>query len=260
MASSPFIELPAELRLRVYNFVVSAIPLAAPPTQYRGLLYSCRLVRRELEPEILKRMTAFLLDVQSRCRHVHPEDMVVDGSPQDLEFNIPRDMPSLYNLRIYRPSYDRLFGRDDPFMALMYIYFNTLTIISVKQPNRTTHRTAKEEKQTQRNMSSLARWIGSRVPSVAGPAAKKIVYDWSEDRQNSFETILRNTQDWLWANDRWAVVYRRHPRHGMKLEGVEFMRSGTAIGNDVDGNSEVVDRGGWCTMKDGVMEYFHPFA
>jgi hypothetical protein len=258
MAMSPLLELPAELRLRIYNFVVSTIPLSAPPAQYAGLLYSCKFIRQELEPEILKRMTVFLFDVQDRCRHVHPEDMV-DDRLQDLEFNVPQDLPSLYNLRVQRPSYHKLFTRDDPFMALMYIYFNTLSIISVHQPDQTPHRRDIEEKRTQRNMGSIARWIGSRDPGAAEPAARNIAYDWSGDRQLGYPKILRDTKDWLWNRDSWALVYRRH-WDDYKIEGVEFMRAGTALGSDIEGNPAVVDRGGWCTMKDGVLQSFLPFT
>lgn len=46
-------ELPVELRLRIYNFV---LPHQMLPSQYLhvGLLYTCRLLRNELKPEIVK--------------------------------------------------------------------------------------------------------------------------------------------------------------------------------------------------------------
>jgi hypothetical protein len=257
MVTSPLISFPAELRLRVYNFVLPQIPLSAPPSQYTGLLYSCRLVRQELEPEILKRMTAFLFDIQGRCRHIHPEDMLDDGVPEDLAFNVPQDLDSLYNLRVERPSYEKLFTREDPFMALLYMYFNTLTIVS--QPNTTVARTLKEQFRTQSNMLNLGRWIASRDASAIEPAAKKIVYDWSMDPQNSGGTILGRTREALEKRKGWEVVYRRHSDH-LKMEGVEFLRFGMSIGKEEGGSEIIVEQSGWCTMKDGALEYFHPFT
>jgi hypothetical protein len=255
MATSPLIELPVELRLRVYDFVICPKPLSEPRTEYTGLLYSCKLLRRELESEILKRMTAFLFKKQRQCRKAHPSDR--DDVPQDLEFNIPHDLSSLYNLRVERSSYQILFGRDDPFLGLMYMHFNTLTIVRRASPIESS-RSSRDAKNTQRDMLRLSQWIGRHGYTLAAqPAARKYVYDWSDAPQNGFDKIMVNTRDAL-RNSSWAVVYHRDSED-LRLTRAEFMPSGTSIGKDAAEEEVNVKSGGWCTVKDGKLEYFHAF-
>lgn len=247
MAASPFLALPAEIRLRIYSFLLPRIPLSTSPTTYAGLLYSCRFIRQELEPEILKLMTDFLLDIRNRCRREYP---------QDMEFDIPQTLEELYNLQVSRPIEHKLFTRDDPIMALMYMHLNIFTISS----QIPTSGLAKEEVQrrTQRNMVNLAHWIGSRDKYAQEPVAKRTVYDFATARQVAVRSRLYDCQRFLWRRDAWAVVFRRSWDADM-LEGAEFMRYGTEVREKATGVVFRVQNLGWCVMRDGVMTHFSHF-
>jgi hypothetical protein len=114
--------LPAELRLHIYDLVLPSIPLSAPRSQYAGLLYSKKLIRHELQSEILKRMEAFLCDIQQRC---------TSARLPAFHWETPTDLTHLYNLTVFRPADEMYFNRRDPFMALMYMNFHTLRIKTV---------------------------------------------------------------------------------------------------------------------------------
>ena len=60
---SPLLRLPCELRLRIYDGLLPIIPLKSdsPPTQFTGLLYSCKTIQHELEPEICKRIATAIV-------------------------------------------------------------------------------------------------------------------------------------------------------------------------------------------------------
>jgi hypothetical protein len=57
---SPLLSLPAELRLAIYDFAIPDIPLHHHRSRYVGLVNTCRLMRTEAEPIILKRICATL--------------------------------------------------------------------------------------------------------------------------------------------------------------------------------------------------------
>jgi hypothetical protein len=213
MSANLLLDLPTELRLRIYDFVVPPIPLSAPPAQYTGLLCSCRLVRYELGPEILKRMVAFLNKVQARCRQVYPED---------LSFEALQDLDSLYNLRVTRPTKYNMFRRDDPFMALMYMYFNTLTIVTpgplLPEDESYTFRMYP----CQGNMSGLVAWISSHEREGGWPAARRIVYDWATDPRIASSWLERFSTGGLGRQKVWKMVTRYS--EDWRLGGVAFIK------------------------------------
>jgi hypothetical protein len=68
MAATSFFDLPAELRIHIYDSVLRSLdgaPTSASLKDYRGFLLSCSQVHTELEAEGLKVTNAFLAQVQS---------------------------------------------------------------------------------------------------------------------------------------------------------------------------------------------------
>ncbi|KAF2686692.1 hypothetical protein K458DRAFT_416044 [Lentithecium fluviatile CBS 122367] len=208
MPTSPLIALPAELRLRVYDFVIPPIPLSAPPS---GLLSSCNFIRQELEHEILKRMAAFLLDVQARCRRVHAEDM---------DFSIPQNLGDLFNFHVSRPNNKYSFTRIDPFMALMYMHFNTLYITATSPPDFEPS-PFRVRRVLQSNTRNLCMWMSTRAAEKNQPAANRIVYDWSHDPQTFIHSIKKDCWGAMGRKEGWGLKFRHQ---GWKEESAEFVR------------------------------------
>ncbi|KAF2659822.1 hypothetical protein K491DRAFT_688919 [Lophiostoma macrostomum CBS 122681] len=60
---SPFLGLPVELRLRIYDYVGDGkMVLFLPPSLHSGLLGTCREIRSELEPELIAQAVRWLKD------------------------------------------------------------------------------------------------------------------------------------------------------------------------------------------------------
>ncbi|KAF1962146.1 hypothetical protein CC80DRAFT_155578 [Byssothecium circinans] len=118
--SPHLLSLPPELRLRIYFYLIPNIPLSSPATQFTGLLYSCKYIRSELEPEIIKLMFAFLRSVQDRTSK---------SSYANITFDTPHKLGDVLNLRVERDSGPgAIYARDDPFIALLYMHLSSLTI------------------------------------------------------------------------------------------------------------------------------------
>lgn len=219
MDPSILLSLPAELRLRIYEFVVPIIPLTAPPSEYNGLLYSCRVIRNEMEPEILKRMIAFLLERQDNCRKVYPEDLI---------FREPRNLEELYSLEVSRPHSHSMFSRKDPFMALMYMHFRTLTITTPTTPDSHYYNSSYLDTlspQYQRNMRWLAHWIYDHKSQDDRPAAHKIVYDWTKARrpQRPDKMGIYESNAYIQQTDLWRMKTWEDKAAGV-ISGVEFWK------------------------------------
>ncbi|KAF2643789.1 hypothetical protein P280DRAFT_216762 [Massarina eburnea CBS 473.64] len=206
---SPLLSIPTELRLQIYTYLVPHIPLSCPPTRFTGLLYSCKYIRSELEPEILKRMTSFLQDVQRR----------VSGSGQpDFIFHTPKTLGEVLNLKVERgygrDGTDIMFVRSDPFMAVLYMHLNSLRIqdrapsrntrrntqVSLTKPISPRHKPYSHLRSDRRlmtqaplgycprtrssNVSRLVTWLTSTwsglPPGASIITVKNIIYDWSE--------------------------------------------------------------------------------
>jgi hypothetical protein len=213
--TSPLLALPTELRLLVYDFVIPPIPLSGPPVQYTGLLYSCHLIRHELVPEILKRMTTFLYSVQARCRKVYDGDMLFE-EPQSLE--------SLHNLRVVRPMAD-IFTRHDPFMALIYMHFNTLTVVTLDPPPSPDFICNFRVKvQVQMNTHHLINWISSVERGGTGRLyAQKIVYEWKTNPQITSPWLNKESLKTFSMQKVWRTM--PHHTDDRRYEGVEFWGS-----------------------------------
>jgi hypothetical protein len=52
----PLLNLLTELRLQIYSYVVPKVPRSQVRTMYSGLVLSCKTIRDEIEPTILRIM------------------------------------------------------------------------------------------------------------------------------------------------------------------------------------------------------------
>jgi hypothetical protein len=64
------LSLPTDLRLRIYEFVITEIPLCVHRTVSSGLIYACKQTQYEIEPIILAAMNTDLTRIEEIClRH-----------------------------------------------------------------------------------------------------------------------------------------------------------------------------------------------
>ncbi|PSN66297.1 hypothetical protein BS50DRAFT_669098 [Corynespora cassiicola Philippines] len=92
---SPLLALPAELRLNIYSYMVPGRPLDVPPSHWTGLLYTCREIKAEFEPEIIKKSQKFLTSIQERC---------IKQREEEIRIKMPSNIHELRNLTIERPG------------------------------------------------------------------------------------------------------------------------------------------------------------
>ncbi|KAH7080618.1 hypothetical protein BKA63DRAFT_488357 [Paraphoma chrysanthemicola] len=125
-AKSAFLNLPAELRLQVYNYAIPGIPLSQPRSHYNGLITACRQTRVEVEALILERMRQTLSGIAEESL----------GKFRDIIlFTIPQTLQELSNLsiemrvawRVVGNSWDERWTRH-PVLGLLDLRLNLLTI------------------------------------------------------------------------------------------------------------------------------------
>jgi hypothetical protein len=70
MAPTSLLDLPVELRLAVYDEIISSVPVAASTylCRYNRLLLSCRQIFTEFESEALKDVKVFFRRLESESR------------------------------------------------------------------------------------------------------------------------------------------------------------------------------------------------
>lgn len=229
MATSPLLDLPAELRLFVYHFVLRAVPLAPPRDEYAGLLYSCRFVYQELGAEILKRMGVFLVSRQVRCQAQYEGDLL---------FKMPQTLEELYNLQVWRPLRPKMFSRDDPFMAVMYLHFTSLTITTRCDANANLSSPSFGRRCASvvydENRLRLGRWIETCMSYTPASVMDRIVYDLSLEYKLLSRPLTSIHRDLFAGTGHWRQVTWKILKNGRKdihCEGglvvrTEYIREG----------------------------------
>ncbi|CAI6332419.1 unnamed protein product [Periconia digitata] len=238
------LDLPPEMRLRIYEYLLAAIPLSTPPSQFTGLLFSCRQIRHELEYLVVTRMRAHFLDIQQRCA----------AMDNDIIFAPMTTFNDVYNLKVFRVPCPRLFNRNDPFMALFYLYLGTFTIklrraafenglddavaylqaptvyVRKRPPSAKYDPTfpgsvSVETRWHFRYNYNLNRWIGRRGPNENTPAARRIICEWSTEptvgREGRLCIITARIMD---VEGLWKAEVLEGEMEGM-LVGVEYSRT-----------------------------------
>lgn len=127
---SPLLDLPAELRLEIYSHVLCTrckIPLRHPRSRYIGLLYACRQIQSEFEPEILKSMQVVLARTARES---------LAGWDDEITFSDIHCLHDLENLTVHgsinfghcTPDGHRVSRQQHPLRKLLYMHFNALAI------------------------------------------------------------------------------------------------------------------------------------
>jgi hypothetical protein len=111
--------LPAELRLHIYSYVIPAIPLHAPRSEYTGLVYSCRQTRAEMTPMILARMCDTFASISKES---------LDDWNEDVNFGNPQDLHELENLVVERRVKGEMHMTLHPLLRLLDMHFDLLSI------------------------------------------------------------------------------------------------------------------------------------
>jgi hypothetical protein len=92
---SPLLDLPAEIRNRVYEHVVPDVPLRYPRSNYVGLVYSSKQLRSELEPIVITKTVAWLEVITESCFRDFNDIFT---------FTRPQTLHDLENLKVTRPN------------------------------------------------------------------------------------------------------------------------------------------------------------
>jgi hypothetical protein len=117
------LKLPAELRLRIYEFVIPEVPLFVHQIVYSGLLYACKQTRSEIEPIILKDMATELTRIAGICLYNFDMEFVFDP-PSTL-----RDLENLITTaRSDWQSLDPTRREWNPVITLSRMHFESLVI------------------------------------------------------------------------------------------------------------------------------------
>jgi hypothetical protein len=112
------LDLPAELRLHIYDYYVPDNPLKVPPGEFSGLLYSCRHMRSELEPFNCEAIAQSIQDIAKDIR----------DKGDDIIYTPPITFHGWFNLTVSRPMTTYMFICNDTFWEFSDFRFNTFTI------------------------------------------------------------------------------------------------------------------------------------
>jgi hypothetical protein len=117
---SPLLNLPAELRLHIYSYLVPNQPLSISSDQFTRLLYSCKAIQHELEPEIRKRIASDINSIVEAIRAVGVE----------ICYTKPTTFYGWRNFTFAcsNKSYMSKMGNDS-FYLLMHLRFDILTTV-----------------------------------------------------------------------------------------------------------------------------------
>jgi hypothetical protein len=119
-AASPLLQLPTELRLQIYGYVVPDVPLSVPPNQFTGLLYSCKTILNELEPEICKHLAAAVNSIDDLIRAHH--------NGKGIRFTPPTEFSGWRNVTISRAKEWKMFMPGDPYLKFKDVHFDVFNI------------------------------------------------------------------------------------------------------------------------------------
>jgi hypothetical protein len=117
------LELPTELRLQIYSYFLPDVPLSVPPNEFTGLLYSCKTILYELEPEICKRLTVAVNAIDELIR--------ASWDGKGIQYTPPTTVRGWRSLDVYRTVESKHFMPGDPYLLFKDLYFDTFTIVFV---------------------------------------------------------------------------------------------------------------------------------
>jgi hypothetical protein len=125
LTHSPILDLAAELRLEIYDYVIPQVPLSVPRSQYAGLVYACRQMKMEVEPLVVKRMQRILTVIAAEA---------AEGWDDDLTFSQVDTVSDVKNIAVggrfnFEPATEsRRSRRDHPLLNLLDMHLDSLRV------------------------------------------------------------------------------------------------------------------------------------
>ncbi|KAF2126758.1 hypothetical protein P153DRAFT_368807 [Dothidotthia symphoricarpi CBS 119687] len=174
--TSLLLKLPSELRLHIYSYCMPQPALLARPSTIIGLVYSCKLIRHELESEISRGMIRHITNITEKCR--------LEG--EDIVYTPPDTLHGWFNLTISRPKTPRMFRKQDPILEFKYLYFNVFTVIFHGDAGGYDNK-PEDFRYAVRHLT----WrIGKHQSTDSIPAMKKWVVDWNADPNEHEQKVV----------------------------------------------------------------------
>jgi hypothetical protein len=112
------LNLPAELRLHIYSYIIPYSPLTVDARTYCGLLCTCKAIRDDFGPELCKAIAKDVHAIAARIR----------DKGDDIIFTPPKTFNGWRNLTVSRPKKRGLFLDNDPFLDFQHFNFDSFTV------------------------------------------------------------------------------------------------------------------------------------
>lgn len=225
-ATSPLLDLPAELRLAIYR----QIGLKSQSHLFRGLLLSCKQLRNEVEPELSKVIQ----------REVESIADAIRANGDEIVYTQPTTFHGWLNLTVSRPKRANMFHKKDPFNRFKYIYFDTFTVKFHNHDSGFEFRPGSPDTY-QYATKRLALMIGQCYDTDWFPAMRRWVLDWSDYPQ------LRTVRHvdgflYLWRRSAWEMeTHRTFKDDAEWLTGVCFSRIDQKKGKRINADHKLVE-------------------
>ncbi|KAH7068087.1 hypothetical protein BKA63DRAFT_105968 [Paraphoma chrysanthemicola] len=192
------IHMPTEIRLQIYSYVVPDAPLKFPSNVYSGLLYCCKTIKDELEPELCKSIAVCAHEIAKRIREKGDE----------ILYTPPTTLSGWLHLTFSRPKTKNMFVDGDPFLEFMHLHFITLTITFHNDAQGYEYYRGRPEtyQVAARTLATHIRKSSRLDTTGACPAMRNCILDWSRSPSYASDWIMKslggNAMD-LWEADAW---------------------------------------------------------
>lgn len=176
--------LPAELRIRIYAFLVPKPAICIPFSDYEGLIYSCKQIYEEMEAELLKPIPEFFENWANNCVAL---------------VTIPQSFREVRNLNVAWPN-ETKGSVVRSLRGLLYMHLNCLTITSEDIGDN----------RDQGNVYVLAHLIGKYSHAQKVPCPKRIVFDWPGPPHDEDMARLIGARNALSQKCAWEVYMQQN--------------------------------------------------
>ncbi|KAH4929626.1 hypothetical protein HBI79_123000 [Parastagonospora nodorum] len=181
------LELPVELRLRIFHYVLPENPLQVQPADFSGLLYSCKTIQEELEPEICKALAQNLHEIASRIilmntgRHAGHE----------IIYTPPTTFHGWLNLTVYRTTQRNVRDMLDSLVEFHSFGFNTFTV-AFREDSQSCKSARAETSPIMNGAIYLAKRVCDWGKYNGYLTTKRLVLDWSAHPEQPGVNFLDN--------------------------------------------------------------------
>jgi hypothetical protein len=177
------LELPTELRLQIYSYFLPDVFLSVPPNDFTGVLYSCKTILYELDPEICKRLTVAVNAIDELIR--------ARWNGKGIQYTPPTTFRGWRSLDVYRTAESKHFMPGDPYLLFKDLYFDTFTVVFVSDnwpdpPGYPAYPDA-----YRRAAETLSQAIATDCKRGVGPKMKRCVIDWCASAEHVDMELLR---------------------------------------------------------------------